>query len=204
METTGRITTYPSREVFGEDGDRGRENDEEGTSGTVGVAGGTRRIACDVCRDRKVRCDKAQPQCGRCQRLGHYCSYMTFRRMSTLDVPQAILKLHSRLGKHETCPNALSPQKILIPFQAQAEAQLAISRSSSTSADLLDLNQYPNTWSDGGLDPSVLSMYTERDDGQANIASTMATNYFQVGSNEIEDTTMQQAIDDWYVGYHER
>ncbi|CAM1501691.1 Fc.00g036750.m01.CDS01 [Cosmosporella sp. VM-42] len=31
--------------------------------------------ACTKCRTHRVRCDKAQPICGRCSRLGHRCEY---------------------------------------------------------------------------------------------------------------------------------
>ncbi|KAI8630514.1 fungal-specific transcription factor domain-containing protein [Xylariaceae sp. FL1651] len=33
------------------------------------------RLACDVCRDRKVRCDREWPRCGRCARIGDVCGY---------------------------------------------------------------------------------------------------------------------------------
>ena len=97
--STGRSSVLPNQKESADDSDRAGNNDDEGTSSVSSASGRTRRIACDVCRERKVRCDRGHPQCGRCNRLGHHCSYTVFRRMSTLDVPQALLKLHSRLGE---------------------------------------------------------------------------------------------------------
>ncbi|KKA18058.1 C6 transcription factor Prf, partial [Rasamsonia emersonii CBS 393.64] len=34
-----------------------------------------KRIACVVCRKRKLRCDGKKPSCGTCSRLGHNCAY---------------------------------------------------------------------------------------------------------------------------------
>ncbi|KAL4796578.1 hypothetical protein BDV19DRAFT_360636 [Aspergillus venezuelensis] len=33
------------------------------------------RLTCDTCRERKVRCDRVWPKCGRCVRLGEACGY---------------------------------------------------------------------------------------------------------------------------------
>ncbi|KAI9674756.1 MAG: hypothetical protein M1817_001660 [Caeruleum heppii] len=41
-----------------------------------------KRIACVVCRRRKLRCDGAKPSCGTCSRLGHDCAYDEVRRKS--------------------------------------------------------------------------------------------------------------------------
>ncbi|PLN82768.1 hypothetical protein BDW42DRAFT_184610 [Aspergillus taichungensis] len=34
-----------------------------------------KRTTCDLCRERKVRCDRGKPQCGRCKRIGQTCTY---------------------------------------------------------------------------------------------------------------------------------
>lgn len=61
----------------------------------------SRHMACNLCRERKVRCDVchlsyvdesnsdhgqgAQPTCGRCRRLGNECVYNVDRRLSNRD-----------------------------------------------------------------------------------------------------------------------
>ena len=58
------------------------------------------RLACDVCRERKVRCDRADPKCGRCTRLDHDCSYhgRTRHRAAQADLPRQLSLLKDRLG----------------------------------------------------------------------------------------------------------
>jgi hypothetical protein len=41
-----------------------------------------KRIACVICRKRKLRCDSEKPSCGTCARLGHDCAYDEVRRKS--------------------------------------------------------------------------------------------------------------------------
>ncbi|KAF2452381.1 fungal-specific transcription factor domain-containing protein, partial [Lineolata rhizophorae] len=56
-----------------------------GAVSTTDPAGGTpklKRIACVLCRKRKLRCDGARPTCGTCKRLSHDCAYDEVRRKS--------------------------------------------------------------------------------------------------------------------------
>lgn len=57
-----------------------------------------KRIACVLCRKRKLRCDGAKPSCGTCSRLSHSCSYDEVRKKSG---PKRgyVKQLESRLGK---------------------------------------------------------------------------------------------------------
>lgn len=41
-----------------------------------------KRIACLICRKRKLRCDGIRPSCGNCSRLGHDCGYSDIRKKS--------------------------------------------------------------------------------------------------------------------------
>lgn len=41
-----------------------------------------KRIACVICRKRKLKCDGSKPSCGTCARLGHECSYDQVRKKS--------------------------------------------------------------------------------------------------------------------------
>lgn len=56
-----------------------------------------KRIACVVCRRRKLRCDGRRPSCGTCSRLGHECSYDEVRKKSG---PKRgyVKQLEARLG----------------------------------------------------------------------------------------------------------
>lgn len=41
-----------------------------------------KRIACVLCRKRKLRCDGARPSCSTCKRLSHDCAYDQVRKKS--------------------------------------------------------------------------------------------------------------------------
>jgi hypothetical protein len=58
-----------------------------------------KRIACVVCRRRKLRCDGKRPSCGTCSRLGHDCAYDEVRKKSG---PKRgyVKQLEARLGKN--------------------------------------------------------------------------------------------------------
>ncbi|KAL7276349.1 hypothetical protein RUND412_000652 [Rhizina undulata] len=60
-----------------------------------------KRIACVVCRKRKLRCDGNKPSCGTCSRLGHDCAYNEVRRKSG---PKRgyVKALEARLAQVET------------------------------------------------------------------------------------------------------
>ena len=50
-------------------------------NGTSQVAK-AKRIACIICRKRKLKCDGARPSCATCSRLSHNCAYDEVRRKS--------------------------------------------------------------------------------------------------------------------------
>lgn len=41
-----------------------------------------KRIACVLCRKRKLKCDGQRPSCGTCKRLAHDCAYDEVRKKS--------------------------------------------------------------------------------------------------------------------------
>lgn len=41
-----------------------------------------KRIACVICRKRKLKCDGTKPSCSTCTRLGHDCAYDEVRKKS--------------------------------------------------------------------------------------------------------------------------
>lgn len=59
----------------------------------------TKRIACVICRRRKLKCDGNKPKCATCTRLGHNCAYDEVRRKSG---PKRgyVKDLEARLGRY--------------------------------------------------------------------------------------------------------
>ncbi|KAI9819894.1 MAG: hypothetical protein M1827_006464 [Pycnora praestabilis] len=67
------------------DGDNHRHSQERSNSDHGNNEDGVprpKRIACVICRKRKLRCDGNKPSCGTCKRLGHDCTYDEVRRKS--------------------------------------------------------------------------------------------------------------------------
>ena len=56
-----------------------------------------KRIACIICRKRKLKCDGARPSCGTCSRLSHDCAYDEVRRKSGPKRGR-VKELEARLG----------------------------------------------------------------------------------------------------------
>ncbi|KAL2828907.1 fungal-specific transcription factor domain-containing protein [Aspergillus cavernicola] len=67
-----------------------------------------KRIACAVCRRRKLRCDGRKPSCGTCSRLGHECTYDEARKKSG---PKRgyVKQLEARLAQVETMLKTQDP-----------------------------------------------------------------------------------------------
>ncbi|PHH59138.1 hypothetical protein CDD81_3696 [Ophiocordyceps australis] len=87
-----------------------------------------RRLACDACRARKVRCDRQDPPCSRCAKVGNTCRYSSRSKPtpSKMDLSRFLVTLNNRLK--------------------QAEAQLA------TSHMLQPSPPFGMSWSDVSMD----------------------------------------------------
>lgn len=67
-----------------------------------------KRIACVLCRKRKLRCDGARPTCGTCKRLTHDCAYDEVRKKSGpkrgyVKLLEARLRMSIPLSKSYAC-----------------------------------------------------------------------------------------------------
>ncbi|CAH0023309.1 unnamed protein product [Clonostachys rhizophaga] len=59
------------------------------------------RPACDTCRSRKTKCDRALPRCGRCVRVGQACGYAGPRYPSREELSGQLSQLQDRLTQAE-------------------------------------------------------------------------------------------------------
>ena len=68
-----------------------------GEYGDDGEIPKNKRIACVICRKRKLKCDGNRPKCATCARLKHNCAYDEVRRKSG---PKRgyVKELEARLG----------------------------------------------------------------------------------------------------------
>ncbi|KAL9064051.1 MAG: hypothetical protein Q9157_007976 [Trypethelium eluteriae] len=91
----------PEKTQSGRKNSGGLLNDGEGENTNNANANKQKRIACVVCRKRKLRCDGEKPSCGTCKRLAHDCAYDEVRRKSG---PKRgyVKALEARLAQVET------------------------------------------------------------------------------------------------------
>lgn len=61
---------------------RANANGHTGSGGEANSIPKPKRIACIICRKRKLKCDGTKPSCSTCTRLGHSCAYDEVRRKS--------------------------------------------------------------------------------------------------------------------------
>jgi hypothetical protein len=57
-------------------------NDANGVDAQNDNSAKVKRIACVLCRKRKLRCDGTRPTCSTCKRLSHDCAYDEVRKKS--------------------------------------------------------------------------------------------------------------------------
>lgn len=69
-----------------------------------------KRLACMICRKRKLKCDGGKPSCSTCARLGHSCAYDEVRRKSG---PKRgyVKALEERLSEHSWCEQSNTERK---------------------------------------------------------------------------------------------
>ncbi|KAF2869815.1 fungal-specific transcription factor domain-containing protein [Massariosphaeria phaeospora] len=90
----------------------------------------TKRIACVLCRKRKLRCDGTRPTCGTCKRLAHDCTYDEVRKKS--GPKRGYVKLlEARLQQVET----------LLKSQDPSDQSNTASRQDTASAYVASLQQ---------------------------------------------------------------
>jgi len=82
-------------------GDAADANGGDAASGGDNNVPKPKRIACIICRKRKLKCNGSKPSCSTCTRLGHSCAYDEVRRKSG---PKRgyVKALEERLSKFDT------------------------------------------------------------------------------------------------------
>ncbi|KAJ6790104.1 hypothetical protein PWT90_02108 [Aphanocladium album] len=91
-----------------------------------------KRLACMICRKRKLKCDGLRPSCSTCSRLGHSCAYDEQRRKSG---PKRgyVKALEERLKQVETLLKTQEPSQP--PQQTSNSAKAAAAPSSAMAVD---------------------------------------------------------------------
>lgn len=125
--------------------ERSSESPREGDDNNHSAEGGEgyvprpKRIACILCRKRKLRCDGNKPSCGTCSRLGHECAYDEVRKKS--GPKRGYVKLlEARLNQVEHLLRTQSPAD---GPQASADLPAATQSASFLETNNLSLGAAP-------------------------------------------------------------
>lgn len=76
----------------------------------ISSASTLRRTTCDVCRERKVRCDRTKPECLRCRRFGSVCTYPS-PDTDAAKIHETLHNLSKRLGMMILPQTRITPEK---------------------------------------------------------------------------------------------
>ncbi|KAJ5788011.1 hypothetical protein N7457_003001 [Penicillium paradoxum] len=105
-----------------------------------------KRLACDACRDRKIRCDKQRPVCGRCTKVGINCRYSSRAKPtpSKTDLSRFLITLNNRLNQAEAQlaldPFSQNPPSLPIPWDDTQIQQPTNALSNRSSPDQTELH----------------------------------------------------------------
>ncbi|KAJ9483592.1 hypothetical protein VN97_g9799 [Penicillium thymicola] len=92
-----------------------------------------KRTTCDLCRERKVRCDRVKPQCGRCKRTGQTCAYPS----ASGEVTRINSELRSLQSRLRLAESKLHKQDMIFPVELVGP--VSNSRSSNSPPQTLPL-----------------------------------------------------------------
>lgn len=171
-------------------------NSRQNDSATADEVPKAKRIACVLCRKRKLKCDGTKPSCGTCKRLSHDCSYDEVRKKSG---PKRgyVRQLEARLGEYERICNRVSQ---LILFPAQVETLLkggdAPAQSPQPRSDRRTSSQNsPDQLGDINLSESFPTSYASRQAGSTMTPNAPLQNEL-MGLDLEEPLPTQDIIDD--------
>ncbi|PHH63673.1 hypothetical protein CDD82_1852 [Ophiocordyceps australis] len=127
-----------------------------------------RRLACDACRARKVRCDRQDPPCSRCAKVGNTCRYSTRSKPtpSKMDLSRFLVTLNNRLKQAEA---QLATRQVLQPSppfgMSWSDVSMDMGPTTSTMSTVSPQSSSPRAITPPQLTPghgSVLGLAIEK------------------------------------------
>lgn len=89
----------------------------------------TRRTTCDICRERKVRCDRNKPECFRCRRSGYKCAYPS-ENATPAKFTKALAELNDRLSQSIPTSQSIPLRNVILTSCRTGPAESMIQASS--------------------------------------------------------------------------
>lgn len=168
----------------------------------------TKRIACIICRKRKLKCDGTKPSCSTCARLGHSCAYDEVRRKSG---PKRgyVKALEERLKQVETL---LKTQEPPLPTpEASSTSYVRSSNANNGGLGVVPENDFgissagmgtnPDSWGFNGESPQpgLDPMAFTADMGMGMNLDDNTFTWEMIGLGLEEPLPPQDTIDELYV-----
>ncbi|KAI1432000.1 fungal-specific transcription factor [Xylaria sp. CBS 124048] len=116
-----------------------------------------KRLACMICRKRKLRCDGVKPSCSTCTRLGHSCAYDEVRKKSgpkrgyVKALEERLKQVEELLSRTQEPSSSTSPDATMAPTtafeqtrnqQASVPASFNVTNPAMTMAGDRDLDRW--------------------------------------------------------------
>ncbi|KAF5669134.1 Zn(II)2Cys6 transcription factor [Fusarium heterosporum] len=171
-----------------------------------------KRLACMICRKRKLKCDGVRPSCSTCSRLGHTCAYDEQRRKSG---PKRgyVKALEERLKQVETLLKTQEPPQnipksinvaITAPPQSASPANLNITNAPMNLIGDHNMDQHWN-FPDKSPQPGAMDDFNfnaSLDMSMNNVGSTFT--WEMIGLGLEEPLPPQETIDELHQVYFEK
>ncbi|KAF7951445.1 hypothetical protein EAE96_006754 [Botrytis aclada] len=164
-----------------------------------------KRIACIICRKRKLKCDGSKPSCSTCTRLGHDCAYDPVRRKSG---PKRgyVKALEERLKQVE---NMLKSQEPATTTTTTSPSTSNASGAGLRTAPTPDLNvSSPNIGVDGerwrynnDAQPTLNAMGFSANIGMGMGLDDFPSTWEMIGLGIEEPLPLQEVIDELHEIY---
>ncbi|EJT68416.1 C6 transcription factor Prf [Gaeumannomyces tritici R3-111a-1] len=181
-----------------------------------------KRLACMICRKRKLKCDGQKPSCSTCTRLGHSCAYDEIRRKSgpkrgyvkaleeRLKQVETLLKTqdHSPVSASETAPKSATAMGTATrsdPTSAAARGAFGlVDPSISAASKCRDVDGWQFT-PDSPQQPAAIDDFGFNSSIGMNMADVGNTfTWEMIGLGLEEPLPPQETIDELHQTYFEK
>jgi hypothetical protein len=212
MKMPSTESESPDDSFFNDLGRQAESNDTNGQDAHDDGTAKAKRIACVLCRKRKLKCDGSRPTCGTCKRLSHECAYDEVRKKS--GPKRGYVKLlEQRLREFvhttwSTCANIARTEQVehLLKNQDTLEVSKDTSRPDTTSAYIASTLQqalpnqgdYLNT-QDKIQDSQVLGANALHNDATATDTGDAESSWEMIGLGLEEPLPPQDVMDELLV-----
>ncbi|CAM1507286.1 Fc.00g069270.m01.CDS01 [Cosmosporella sp. VM-42] len=177
-----------------------------------------KRLACMICRKRKLKCDGMRPSCSTCSRLGHSCAYDEQRRKSgpkrgyVKALEERLKQVETLLKTQDPLPTSNSPPKGLslqMPSAHQPQPTAPPNLNVTNPSIALGERDMDTRWHFNGDSPQAANL----DDFNFNANMSMGMGMNNAGGNFTwemiglgleEPLPPQETIDELHQVYFEK